>query len=319
MILNSRSIAFALVFTVLSLLLGCQPDAIEPLTNNDAEMPSAEMPSADARGEAAVLPVLETYADTVAMRVYDASGGPAAWEALPYLRFTFSVLRQTERSRVFRHIWNRRTGDYRLELPGPANEPYVALFNVNTREGQVYWQGRAIDSVEMAKQLAEAYRRFTNDTYWLLAPFKLFDPGVHRAYVPDSSDAMHDVLHLTFDDVGMTPGDQYWLYVDKETGRLAQWSYVLQDYAPGTPPRSFVWEDYEEHHTPDGSLFFTTRKRGVGVPYAILTDNIGTPVPAQVPDSMFTAPGPILTPVDPNAQPFDRLAAPQSTKPKNLN
>ena len=221
---------------------------------------------------------------------------------MPYLGFNFSVITNRERGRVVRHFWNRQTGDYRIEMPGPGRFPYVTLFNVNSRQGHVYWQGVEVDPGETERQLADSYRRFINDTYWLAAPFKLFDPGVNRTYVPDSSDAAYDVLHLSFGDVGLTPGDQYWLYVDKETGRLARWTYVLESAEPGEPPRSFVWEYYEEHVTPAGSLFFSTRKRGVGVPYAILTEEISTPRPAQVPDDMFTAPEQRLTPPAPDSE-----------------
>ncbi len=298
MVQNGRMIPCALILAMLGGALGCQPPASAPLAADSlTAVVSAEAPSTDA----VVLPVLETYADTVAMRVYEASGGPAAWQALPYLGFNFSVLRQRERGRVIRHFWNRKTGDYRTEIPGPGNAPYVALFNVNTRQGHVYWQGVELDPVEAPKQLEEAYRRFINDTYWLLAPFKLFDPGVNRSYVPDSSDAFYDVLHLSFGDVGLTPGDQYWLYVDKETGRLARWTYVLET-EQGMPPRSFVWDSYDEHVTPAGALFFATRKRGVGVPYAILTDEVSTPRPAQVPDDMFTAIEQRLTPPAPDSE-----------------
>ncbi|MFQ5572195.1 MAG: hypothetical protein ACE5G0_21170, partial [Rhodothermales bacterium] len=216
-----------------------------------------------------------------------ASGGPAAWSALPYLRFNFAVSVEGTRRRTIRHLWDRRTGDYRVEMRGPGGEPYIILFNINTRQGQAYWGDTPLDSTDTAEKIAEAYQRFINDTYWLLVPFKLFDPGVHRAYVADSSDAEADVLHLSFGDVGLTPGDQYWLYVDKESGRLAQWSYVLQG-SEGLPPRSFVWDEYEEHITPSGSLFFAARKRAVGRPNAIYTDAIGTPL--EVPEGIFSDP-----------------------------
>lgn len=277
-----------------SAMLWCQPPASEPLAADTLVVETAgSTPTA-----APALPVLETYADSVAMRIYEASGGPEAWNALPYLRFKFSVQRSQERGRVIHHFWDRTTGNYRLEFPGPGNIPYVALFNIGTREGKAYWQGTALTEEENSGRMDDAYHRFINDTYWLLAPFKLFDPGVNRTYVPDSSNADFDVIKLTFGDVGLTPGDQYWLYADKETGRLAQWSYILQSDAPGTAPRTFVWEDYEEHVTPAGSLFFASRKRGLGTAFAILTDGIETPT--QVSEDLFTDGEARLTPPVPD-------------------
>ena len=280
--------SFALFALVLG-ALGCQPDASEPLASDDlAETPVVEEPS---RSEV-VPPVLETYADTLAMRVYEASGGPESWQSVSYLRFNFTVARGTERQRTIRHFWDRRTGNYRVEQRGPQAKPYVALFNVNNREGRAYWAGDTLDAKANIEQLEDGYRRYINDTYWLLAPFKLFDPGVNRAYAPDSSDEATEALHLTFGDVGLTPGDQYWLFVDKQTGRLVRWTYVLEGDGPETPPRSFVWDEYKEYITPTGPIYFATRKRRVGAPFAIYTDAIETPT--LVPDDMFTSPKALL-------------------------
>ena len=164
-------------------LLLCLPAALaacapEP---SDPEVDSVEMPA------------LVTRADSVAMRAYEAAGGPEAMAALPYLRFDFGVERDGERQTVARHLWNRETGDYRVEWTGGADSNYVALFNVGTREGQVFLNGDSLGAEAKAARLDEAYRRFINDSYWLLAPVKLFDPGVNRAYVPDSSDVQINV------------------------------------------------------------------------------------------------------------------------------
>jgi hypothetical protein len=242
-----------------------------------------------------VRPALETLADTLAMRVYDAAGGPAAWQALRYLRFNYAILRERVTDHIVHHFWDRHTGDYRLEYPGPGGFPYVVLFNVNTREGQAYWQGVALDPTETARQLEDAYRRYTNDSFWLLAPFKLFDPGVQRIHLPDSSTATYDVVQVDLRNADLLPSDRYWLYVDKASGRLASWSYVVRGAAADAPPRTFVWDNYVEQVTPGGSLFLATRKRGVWTPFAVLTSGIETPT--LVPDDLFTASEPRLAPV----------------------
>ena len=288
MLHNGRLIVCGITLAFLMLgTLGCQPDASEPLAADSATvLVVGEPDSAEV-----VLPVLETYADTLARRVYEASGG-LVWEKLPYLRFNFAVARDGVRQPTVKHFWNRRTDDYRVELRGPGGQSYVVLFNIVSREGEAYWKGNRLDPLDDAEHLTTAYRRYINDTYWLLAPFKLFDPGVNRAYAPDSSDATTEVLHLTFGDVGLTPGDQYWLFVDKQTGRLVRWTYVLESDGPDAAPRSYVWDSYEEFVTPSGSIHFSTRKRGYGTTFVIYTDAVETP--SLVPEDMFTAPEPRL-------------------------
>lgn len=233
-------------------------------------------------------PPLETTADTIAMRAFEGFGGPEAWAALPYLRFDFGAENEEGRQVRRKHLWNRRTGDYRVEWTAGADSQYVALFNVDSREGQVYRNGTALDSLENAEALQQAYRGFINDTYWLLAPTKMFDPGVQRTYVPDSADAGVDVVRLSFQDVGLTPGDQYWMYVDQQTGRLDRWDFVLQGGGEGR----FRWTGYEPHPTAAGTLYVATRKEAVDRPSALLTDNVE--MPAEVDESLFTDPTPRL-------------------------
>jgi hypothetical protein len=80
-----------------------------------------------------------------------------------------------------------------------------------------------------------AWQMFVNDQYWLLAPSKLGDPGVH---VEQEGDA----LRVSFDKVGVTPGDRYVFRVDPATGEVRHWDYTLEggkkgswDWAPSTP------------------------------------------------------------------------------------
>ena len=97
--------------------------------------------------------------------------------------------------------------------------------------------------------------------------------GVRRALAPDSSDADTDVLLLSFEDVGLTPGDRYWLHADS-TGRLVAWTFLLEGNTTGLASR-FTWSDYTELPTPGGSLVLARRKARGG--RAIVTE----PFPAD--------------------------------------
>ncbi len=251
--------------------------------------PDENGPQADS---AAAMPPLETRADSVAMQVYETMGGPAAWAALPYLRFNFGFERDGTQEVGRRHLWNRKTGAYRLEWTQGADSAYVALFNVDTREGQVYLNGAPLDSAANAERLQGAYSGFINDTYWLFAPVKMMDPGVERTYVADSSGADTDVIQLSFQNVGLTPGDRYWMYVDRETGRVYRWAFILQNMPPEGPARAFDWTGYEAFETPAGVIYMASRKEAVGQPFALLTNAIETP--AEVPQDLFSDPTPRL-------------------------
>lgn len=252
------------------LLAACAPDPGPPVTDR---------------------PELATRADSVAWRIATYAGAEA-WEALPSLRFAFAVERDGEVTVVARHLWDRRANRYRVEWPATAPEDsvYVALFTDWPEEGSVFRGGRPVETIGGRPALEAARRRTINDTYWLLAPLKLFDPGVTRTHVPDSADARLDVVRLAFDDgVGLTPGDRYWLFADRETGRLERWTFLLQ----GTEtPRSFRWTGYEGVPGPAGEVRLATRKEPLGGGNAILTGGLDAPEALDPAD--FTDPRPRL-------------------------
>ena len=176
-----------------------------------------------------------------------ALGGTAAWEKARQIRFDFVVEREGKRAAEFRHLWDRYTGDYRVHGADKSGAPYVVYFNVNTREGTTFLNGRAVEGEEKKKLLEAAYGRFINDSYWLLAPWKVMDPGVVRAYEGEkttSDGALCDVIRLSFEGVGLTPKDVYWLWLTREGRRMVQWEYVLGG-AQEEPTVAF-WRDWRE-------------------------------------------------------------------------
>lgn len=265
----------ALLLPILVLLAACR----EP----DAPAPRALTPG----------PPLHDAADSLAARIAGAAGGAEAWAALPALRFDFAVAADTGVVSSRSHLWDRATGRYRLEWT-TGDSLLVALFSVENvadgrPDGTVYLHGAALDTAAARAYLGGAYGRFINDTYWLLAPLKVFDPGVRRGLAPDSADADTEVLTLAFEDVGLTPGDRYWLRADRATGRLVGWTYALESGRTG----AHRWEDVVELPTPAGPLRLATRKSAPDGARAILT-----PVaPTEVDEAAFTDPRPRLRPL----------------------
>lgn len=238
----------------------------------------------------------ETKADSVAYRLLQAHGANA-WASAPYLRFNFGLESPEGTQIIARHLWDRETGDYRIEWSSGPDSAYVALVNVRHAQnerlpGTVYLNGTELTGSAGDEARRQAYARYVNDTYWLLAPLKTFDPGVNRTYLPDSSTAEHDVIHLTFDDVGRTPGDRYWLYVSTDTGRLDRWAYHLQGMPKEAPPQFYDWTQYAELQAPNGTVHLSPRKEALGAKRVLLTNQLA--LPSTPPDEAFSNPKPML-------------------------
>ena len=273
---------FAVAFLVL-LGLGCSSSSDSP--TRPAPAPTDTL-------------TLDTKADSVAARLLEAHGANA-FASAPYLRFNFAVESPKGTQVVARHLWNRSTGEYRVEWSEGTDSSYVAIVNVRevtngVPTGNAYLNGSQLDGTSAQAAREEAYGRFINDTYWLLAPLKTFDPGVNRRYLPDSSTAEHDVLHLTFGEVGLTPGDEYCLYVSSEPGALDRWAFHLQGMKDEQPPQAFNWTNDTTLTAPEGEVTLSTRKEAVGGRTAILTNELA--LPSSSPDGAFSTPTPMLDP-----------------------
>ncbi len=89
-----------------------------------------------------------------------------------------------------------RWGDYKVDL------------NLNTpKNSQVYKNNSLVSADNSAKLIEKALANFNNDSFWLVAPFKVFDKGVTRSIVKleDGSEG----LLVSYSQGGTTPGDAY--------------------------------------------------------------------------------------------------------------
>ncbi len=165
----------------------------------------------------------DAKAQQLAKDVWKASGGQS-WSNAKRLRFTFVVEQDGNRLASAEHDWDVLAGtdhvkwkdkDVTVTLAAPAED--------EASEG--------------------AYARWTNDSYWLLAPLKVLDPGVKLAYegAKEMDGVSCETLRMSFEQVGLTPGDQYILYVDPQTKLVRSW-----DYSSGAEPMMHgTWEKYQ--------------------------------------------------------------------------
>ena len=241
----------------------------------------------------------DAIADSLALRLLDASGGAEVWAEVPYIVFEYKTTVDGNPSRIARHLWNRVTNQYRLEIPGPSASPYVVLMDLDTRDGEAYWFGDRLTGRDAQLQLENAYRRFVNDSFWLLAPLRLFDAGVERTYVPELATETAEVLRITFTLPERAPAETYWLFVDRATGLIARWDYRAPHDAADAAPRAFEWLSYNRYRTPAGLLTLSSYKRGLGRAIEVRTN---VQLPREIPDDWFTSGLPKLWPTTDEGQ-----------------
>jgi hypothetical protein len=214
-----------------------------------------------------------TTADDVARRAVEAQAG-SAWEKARYFAFTFNVDRDGKIAASFPEKWDRATGDYHVSGKDQKGDALVIAMNVNTMKGRAWKNGVEATAAELPDLLLFGYRRYINDTYWLLMPLKMMDAGVHRTLDGERSDASGrkwDVVKLTFDQgVGLSPGDVYWAWVNRDTGIVEQWDMKLQGTKPDDPPVAVKFHEFRRV----GNVLISTAREVVGKKQTVRLDDL---------------------------------------------
>jgi len=196
--------------------------------------------------------------DKVVQKVWKHLGGKKAFEKARYVEFVWEVKKDGQRLAARHHLWDRYTGNYVMTTRNlKSGDSVEVYFNVNKKQGMAVANGELMKGKVRENLLTLGHDTFINDTYWLLSATKLQDPGVHLELADSVADKKQNeaVLHLWFDKVGLTPGDQYWLYVQPD-GKINRWKYKLQSGRKG----NFNWLDERDCGM---GLIFATRKVSV--------------------------------------------------------
>ena len=221
----------------------------------------------------------------IADQVMTALGGKARWDALHYLRWTFEASVNDTLRPGRRHAWDKYTGWQRVDGTNRAGLPFTYIENLNDSTGMGWVNKNAIEGDSLKKLMRSAHGAWINDSYWFLMPYKLRDPGVTLKYEGEVKDTtgtgiVYDRLALSFENVGMTPGDHYWVYVNQANHRVEKWEHLLQGSQP--PPVPWTWEGWEEHA---GLWFPTAHKNGTRIIYTRAVETAEQPKPKE-----FSAP-----------------------------
>ena len=114
-------------------------------------------------------------------------------------------------------------------------------------------------------------------------PYKLTDPGVNLSWEGEEEidGTTYDKLHLSFDQVGLTPGDQYWAWIDRETGLMDRWAFVLEGQEP--PARAYEWKPWR----PYGGIMLATERIPLEGTRSIVFRDLA--ILDSLPESIFTS------------------------------
>jgi len=251
-----------------------------PAPRADAPSPATgTQPASAAPGEA------DAASAAIVQQMTDAMGGQQTWDNLPYFRFDFVVVREGKEVVRFRHWWDKRNGRCRVEGPDDKGRTVTAIFTLKDKKGKSFTDGIVdTDPANIASIIQMGYERWVNDTYWIIMPFKLRDPGArlkHARTHRTEDGNEYDVLELSFGTgVGLTPGDRYWLHVNRATHLIDRWEMLLQSEKP--PPQSATWEAW----TDVGPSKLSLAHRFEGKPVMIRFENVTTP--ATMDETVFT-------------------------------
>lgn len=179
----------------------------------------------------------DQQAISVADAVMQAMGGREEWDKARYIRWTFFGRRTL--------LWDKHAGRVRIDMPS-ENSVYIA--DIQKPGGKIFQNGQELTHPDSVKKYVDrALGAWINDFYWLLMPFKLKDSGVTLKYMGEKPDAAGNTCHqlqLTFQEVGRTPQNKYYVYVDKTSNLVSQWDYYTQ-VADESPRMSTPWTNYK--------------------------------------------------------------------------
>jgi len=171
--------------------------------------------------------------------VLKAMGGKKNYDKTRYIQWTFFGNQSL--------VWDKQKNRVRIDF---LKENSVYIVNLNDKTGKILKKGEEQTHPDsLNKFFEEARRIWINHSYWLVMPWKLDDAGVSLKYIgeaktQDGNDA--EYLEMTFKEVGVTPDNKYWIYFDKKSHLISQWSHFSKN-TDEKPRFTMPWKDYKPY------------------------------------------------------------------------
>lgn len=172
-------------------------------------------------------PEYSKEADELAEKMLDALNKDA-WDSLNYIQWTFYDKHH--------YVWDKRKNVANIKY-----KTYEVVLDLDTQKGMALKDGVQLSGEELDESLQTAWKYWCNDSFWMYAPFKIFDDGVRRGIV--KNDKGESLLMMSFDSGGVTPGDSYLWELD-ENYIPVSWQMWVKILPIGGLKTS--WSDWKE-------------------------------------------------------------------------
>ena len=180
-------------------------------------------------------------ADRLAREMLAAVDGEA-WDSTKIVAWSFAGMHH--------YLWDRERHLVRVRW-----DEEEVLLDPDNISGLAYSGGEMVDSSRNRQLVERAWKYFCNDSFWLNAPAKVFDPGTVRELI-ETEDGRKGLL-VRYTSGGVTPGDSY-LWVLGEDG-LPQYWRMWASIVPVGGIRS-TWQGWEELYS--GAKIATRHQTG---------------------------------------------------------
>lgn len=218
----------------------------------------------------------DSMAVQLANEVMKAMGGWESWKDTRYIGWNFLGRRYI--------IWDKYTGDVRINS---LNEEMKIILNIHSMKGKAMKNGTLVSNPDsLQKHLQMGKEIWINDSYWLVMPFKMKDGGVTLTYEGNGNTkkgASAHIVALQFEDVGVTPKNKFYVWIDKNSYLVTQWSYY-QNAAQDEPNFVMPWADYNKY----GEILLSGDRGELQLTNIMVTDSL--------PENVFTSFEPVDLP-----------------------
>ncbi len=127
------------------------------------------------------------------------------------------------------------------------------FLQMDSKIGKTFVNGKEQTGDEHTQLIDKAWSHWCNDSFWMFAPFKVFDPGTSRKIVKEEG---KDALLIEYASGGVTPGDSYlWILGEDHipTG-YKMWTSII--------PLKGMYASWENWKTFEGAKYSTLHNLG---------------------------------------------------------